>query len=277
MFLQTVYMFFSFAVILVLTYIAVQVARDPDTPFLAVICISLVKQVIFLVFNVLTRYERHWTMSGLELSLGLKIVISQIIMTFTVALAGDAATQALGSCAWYNVGSIFATNAALSAVLTPFLDYLRPADWMFAHPKLKWLLCYDATGDADQMFPAYMLTLYTWFVRLLYMAVLCVTFGGLFPSMYWFGLFEVFARFYVDNPNPNPNWRFSPASMSIGIISFESLLNARTTTQPSAIPSYYRYLSASSETVFHVDFSCTHGSKIMRKHWFITPVIWSLF
>lgn len=99
-------------------------------------------------------------MSELELSLGIKIVLSQLVMTITVALAGDAISYDTGNCSWYNVGMIFAYNAGVQAFLTPLLEYLRLIDFAIAHPNLNGLCCYDATSDVDQMFPAYMLTLY---------------------------------------------------------------------------------------------------------------------
>ena len=40
-----------------------------------------------------------------------------------------------------------------------------------------------------------------WFVRLIYMTILCVSFGGLFPIMYWFGLIECFLCAIVDRHN----------------------------------------------------------------------------
>jgi len=51
------------------------------------------------------------------------------------------------------------------------------------------------------MFPAYVISLYKWYTRLLYMITLCITFGGIFPIMYWFGLLEIFLCYHVDRHN----------------------------------------------------------------------------
>ena len=186
-----------------LTFFAVLSARNPNayTSFISAVAIAIVKLIILGLFNVTTRMEKHWTMSELEASLGVKIALSQITMTFTVALAGDAISYNTGTCSWYNVGMIFVYNAGLMAFLQPFLEFIRLVDWGVANPWFRWICCFDVTSDADQMYPAYMLSLYAWFVRLVYMLALCVTFGGVFSVMYWFALLECFLCYKVDRFN----------------------------------------------------------------------------
>jgi len=150
--------------------------------------IIVVKHIIFLLFYFTTQCERAWTMSELELSLGTKIVVGQLAMTYCTYLASK---QTLdydpSSCDWYHVGNLFVTNSLYCALINPLLEYLRIVDWIYAHPRMRWICCYDPHNDIDQMFPAYVISLYKWYTRLLYMITLCITFGGIFPIMYWCG------------------------------------------------------------------------------------------